>query len=349
MKLVIFMVYFNLTLGLRLPQFRTNDPQKPLDFDLVSDEVIGLDSCDSVSDSYDEDCANLDQGLVKEFPELNVIQDIDTNITQVPDRFQGVLVYVKVSKVGGSTWGGIMRRIGERHGLKHTRDTTCEAASVCANHGKADKFQRLKDAIFISLIRDPVDRSMSRFYHFRVLRKNDKPTDENKIKHLKNEKANHQTQYISKSQFHTPAEIVESYAFIGLTERFDESLLLLQNKFGLDRGDLLYLKAKESGHPATDRSDRGKNMPTHRPFEEESAAVKEAASHLQRGQDAELKRLVNAALDKAIGEYGPTFQQDLQEFQTKLRQLEDACRPHFFESCLWNDNGCAQKCIDQLL
>lgn len=54
------------------------------------------------------------------------------------------------------------------------------------------------------------------------------------------------------------------------------------------------------------------------------------------------KRL-DAAISKIKG-----FSRRLATLQEMLAEAEVKCRPHFEESCFWNDNGCAQECMDQV-
>jgi hypothetical protein len=300
-----------------------------------------------------------DDDLINEFPEYNIYAfESDQDINQIPDELKGGIAYIKVPKTGSSTWAGIMRRIGSRHGLKHVHDGPSwikkdmkPSASVWANHGhrismERELFKLMPNATYVTLIRDPVDRALSQFYHIQVSRRGVKDDDSEKTKYLSKTNAQFQMQYIQqKEESQTPAEIMESYTFIGVTERFDESLLILGRKLGLNNSDLLYLRSKESGKKSSDAYDRGKTTAKHPPFAQESDAVHAAALNLQSSGDVALHQLANAALDKAISEYH-NFEKDLKEFQTVLNELEDTCRSRFEESCLWNDNGCAQDCIN---
>ena len=43
-------------------------------------------------------------------------------------------------------------------------------------------------------------------------------------------------------------KILDNYDFIGVTDRFDESLVVLQLLLGLETSDILYLSSKKSGN-----------------------------------------------------------------------------------------------------
>merc|ERR1719414_2787201 len=65
-----------------------------------------------------------DDDEIAAFPELDkldVYRLAKLDVAPHPQLKNG-LVYVKGPKVGGSTFGGIMRRIAYRHGLHHARE-----------------------------------------------------------------------------------------------------------------------------------------------------------------------------------------------------------------------------------
>eukprot|EP00927_Polykrikos_kofoidii_P073393 TRINITY_DN69439_c0_g1_i1.p1 TRINITY_DN69439_c0_g1~~TRINITY_DN69439_c0_g1_i1.p1 ORF type:complete len:366 (+),score=27.55 TRINITY_DN69439_c0_g1_i1:140-1099(+) len=272
------------------------------------------------------------------------------------------LAFIKVDKVGGSTWGGVMRRIGYRHGLHHTKDGPRwidleeePQASVWANHGTRRQMNKrvselMPNAIWVTLLREPVARVMSEFYHFEVSRKNVKPTIQAKVAHLQKTSSDFQFSYISKEHHHTPEDVFSSYNFIGVTERFDESLVLLGKYLNISMLDMLYLKSKDSSKVGTDLVERGRRMYKHPPIDKEPDVVQRAAAFLKdrRLLDVRLLELANERLDKAVNEYGPNFNADLRSFVARLALVEEVCRPHFEEACLWNDNACGQDCIDSL-
>ncbi len=54
------------------------------------------------------------------------------------------------------------------------------------------------------------------------------------------------------------------YHFIGVAERFDESLVVMKHLFNLTMSDILYVSSKVSGQDG---------LPSHKPFEEEKPKV----------------------------------------------------------------------------
>ena len=62
---------------------------------------------------------------------------------------------------------------------------------------------------------------------------------------------------------------------------------------------------------------------------------------------AELYSLVEARLNEAIAQI-PSFVQDLKAFRAMIARVSDACAGLEHKQCLWNDNGCAQACINRV-
>ena len=140
------------------------------------------------------------------------------------------LVFIKASKVGGSTVGGVARRIGEQFGLSGTRDRNWISSEpgVWANHREYARVQgrlsRLKGRRFVfAWVRNPVDRCLSAFYHFAVSRNGKEPTDDAIIQHARGCK-NDVSKYIGLRRDKGAAEIMAHYDFLGMTERFEEVL-----------------------------------------------------------------------------------------------------------------------------
>ena len=219
---------------------------------------------------------------------------------------------------------------------------------------------------------------MSAFYHFRIsregLRVNGSSVEKAKITALSESVGNAQVAYLSTSEkskrkstpeLNSPDAIFSnrnvrqsaaSYAFIAVTERFDESLVLLAHKWGLQLVDMLYVRSKDSHMDPTGTLDlnKGVEVVPHVPIEKESVAVQRAAQSFRTrsGADVELLRIANKRLDAAAevldSEHRPGFTQaEVAKFKSMIAELERVCRPRFFEACLWGDNGCAQTCIDE--
>lgn len=281
-------------------------------------------------------------------------------------QFMRGVVYIKTKKTASSTFAGVLRRIAKRHGLRQTSPDDIfheergimaeyeDSGSLWAYHGSRRYLEPLltsvmPDPIFITTLRDPVEARLSAFY-FRVSRGEVEPSVANKLAFLSTSSTRELCNYISASSSDSPLDILHSYDFISVSERFDESLVLLSRYFNTSLVDLLYLSAKRSNAPGTDVLDRDVRYVRHPPIAEEPAEVRKAAERLSApdSPDVQVVALANKALDEKIVAYGPDFSADFQDFQKMLKEVERVCRPHFFESCFWNDNGCGQACIDTL-
>jgi hypothetical protein len=153
---------------------------------------------------------------------------------------------------------------------------------LCSNHfwhsHSALMFENRdgKQSFLWTLLREPTQRMMSEFYHFFVTRQHIEPTDDNLLALLSNSSIRHRNYYINlhsvrankllkqsrrkqKQEWYRGMQnitqgIIDDYDFIAITERFDESMvvmqLLLEHKYGIGvvtLGDMLYLNAKVSG------------------------------------------------------------------------------------------------------
>jgi len=272
------------------------------------------------------------------------------------------LVYIKIPKTGGSTFGGVCRRIGARRNYMHVDDAywfrnmnskniNASRPSVWANHGKRAALQRniniaMPNAFYLTSVRDPAERCMAAYYHFAVGRRGvaENNTDR-KLIHINKCPLSFEVDCMRRKNSETAAEVFASYDFVVVTERFDESLVALRKAvpwLKLSLVDLLYLKAKESGKAATDKTDNFK-MPEHIPLSEEPKEVRDALEKRWiKSADEMVVKLAHRKLDR----YRVARSKDFHAFQQMLKTVEAHCRAHFNEDCLWNDNGCGQTCID---
>lgn len=123
-------------------------------------------------------------------------------------------------------------------------------------YGQRDK----KKSFLSSLLRDPTKRAISHYFHFIVSGKKENPTDANFIGFFQ-EKSEMWSNYYTKDltmrddddlqdESQHPAivaNILSQYDFIAITERLDESLVVMKLLLGLDMEDILYMSAKKHG------------------------------------------------------------------------------------------------------
>ena len=170
---------------------------------------------------------------------------------------------------------------------------------------------------YIAFIRDPVKRVISQYGQYvRMIKAGDingePPTLEQFLSAKPAVMNNHQTRFISGRNFteHTPESCYEKalenieahFAFVGLVERFDESLVLLSSK--MDWQNATYVK---------------RNTGIYRPSLQDVPPSLLEKIHEANQWDHRLHQYLSSRLDKQIRIYGPSFDRDLQAFQKKQK------------------------------
>lgn len=153
----------------------------------------------------------------------------------------------------------------------------------------------------------------------------------------------------------TVNKILADYDFIGITERLDESLVVLQIILGLKTSDILYYSAKGNGS----WDDKGVYI---QPSFVSQGMKKFFASdtwrQLSKG-DYLMYLAANASLDRTIDSLGRReFEEKLALFRyaknlvktncTDIRPLFSAEGQAWYNDCLLADAGCGNRCFDQL-
>jgi len=122
-------------------------------------------------------------------------------------------------------------------------------------------------------------------------------------------------------------DLFTTFDFIGVTERFDESMLILKQMLGLRLSDVLYVKVKEGGGDAECATTVTAQNEAKVPLDEEPRPVQEAANVLRSSDvDMQLYGAANAALDAAIVRYGPSFKPELEVFRRWIAIADEECR-----------------------
>lgn len=291
---------------------------------------------------------------------------------------KGGLAYIKVPKTASTTMASVCLRIAVRKGMQFADrqvrldhftwmddvmqdgpeawELLSQTPAVWADHGERIMVDYMLDtlmpsATYLGSVRHPVTSCLSAYY-FASFRLGIVPTTDQKVRRLRRCSKTFLLGYLRKSKSHGAKEVLASYDFLVVAERFDESLVILRRKLGVRLVDMLYLKAKESGKESTDRGYEGMIATPHPPLAQEAPEVQEAAMELwSRSEDIELVDLANVALDSEIRMMGfANFAQDLARLRQMLREVEEVCRPHYFDDCIEAERGtgCGQRCIDAL-
>jgi hypothetical protein len=290
------------------------------------------------------------------------------------------LIYVKIPKTGSSTCAGINIRIASKVGERVRGLDIEDRPNRCGHthgHGREVLLNRRFPNILWTILRDPVKRAISEFYHFEVSRRGVEPADTKLIDHLKSKKS-FQFNYIvdtrvpmalnvtTKNPFQDIREyVMDAYDFIGLLERKEESLALMKILWGLETEDLIVLSAKQSGG-----YDGGGFDNTCVKIQKPENLTDNVQSFLTFGfprgnLDYALYAIVNRSLDKTIDYLGrDRVQEEVQRIHAMQAIAEQKCEDEAIfpcssdgtrqversqRSCYWKDLGCGHKCVDRVL
>jgi len=291
------------------------------------------------------------------------------------------IVFVKPAKVGGSTVAGVVRRISAKRNildfdkqldLKTMTKVLCQRKKhfgrVVANHHTRTDLQNALHAcdknrvqmFLLSWVREPLERCLSQYYHIYVSRMKEPPSLESKLEYCGGDGRfdDHFEEYLS---LHDPQESAETtirqFDYVGISNRFDESMLVLKHLLGLSYSEILYLSAKNSSNPIpSGKQDILKHNSIHRhlPLSEEPTEVQHLLSSEAWKEHNRFSlnffTLANEKLDEHIAAIGnDVFAIKLAEYRSLLAKAHAECGtlsdPVHME-CYLNDHGCGYKCLD---
>jgi hypothetical protein len=185
--------------------------------------------------------------------------------TSALPRHQGLL-YNKLLKTGGSTGAGINARVARNQARRiNATFAACDgnlkhapAHVLCGRH-------RNRNTSFLwTTVREATSRVVSQFFFFDVSRYKSEPSDARFVEYIRENAndpglmstCNHYMKLLypdqNQSQFKLdPIEyisrILAEYDFISVTERMDESAVVMAMLLGVPLADVLYLNAKQNG------------------------------------------------------------------------------------------------------
>lgn len=172
------------------------------------------------------------------------------------------LLYVKEMKSGSTTLAGITARIARNIAQRQLHANSTSACTTRLIHTRARRYgERQLDKSFMwSVVREPVARLFSKFFHFEVSRRGVKPSLSTFEQFIGSNEVNdyayyfktlnvrrHMNPYRTDMYQTFVKELIDGHDFLGVMERFDESLAVLQLLLGLETQDMLYLSAKTHG------------------------------------------------------------------------------------------------------
>eukprot|EP00980_Cylindrotheca_fusiformis_P003660 scaffold818_cov136-Cylindrotheca_fusiformis.AAC.26 len=165
---------------------------------------------------------------------------------------------------------------------------------------------------------------------------------------------------------HHVREILDGYNFIGVVERFDESLVALQLLLGLETSDILYYSVKEKNQFELSK---GRQRFCLAPLDWNSLLSESVREHLESQEwfaqnygDHILYNAANISLDMTILSLGlDVFSKALKDFRSLMAKAREICHPRLpcssngtlqykesLEDCYAEYTACGYKCFDEL-
>jgi len=289
------------------------------------------------------------------------------------------LIYVKVPKTASSTTSGINLRIAYRHANRYLSKEHKKCAATWLHHTSLELgvSKRNKKKTFLwTYIRNTKSIINSNFFFKRRFRKNytatfaefKKYAEEilpisKQFRFLATREFDYKSIVDNKSNWtNVIQEILEDYDFIGLTERFDESLVVIRFLLGLDAGDILYVPAKLSG--GYDSRPQCNKIPDKIKWPELKEYYNSPEWKRNHALMDEIYAAVNRSLDLTIENIGrEKFDKALKEHKYLLELGNKECGPKAIfpcsrdgvyqikeskKSCYYKDHGCGYACLDEL-
>lgn len=296
------------------------------------------------------------------------------------NKFKEGMFYVKVPKTASSTLAGVGLRIAHRKGSQLLRrdehDGEVQVCNAHTSHGDviADFHYARRDRVrsFLwTFLREPTRRTVSQYFFNQVSRHGKEPTDKNIIKWARTGRTSSGTFQLDYSRLRdydsheeSVRGILDDYDFIGITERLDESLVVLQIILGLDIGDTLYLsaKAKQGAYVYVRGSGGSRCIQEEKSFVSPGMKTYFATNEWQDhvAGDTLLYNAANRSLDRTIDQIGrEKVAARLQMFRDALGAATKMCKGKAIfpcsedgslqeeeKNCYEMDEGCGFPCLD---
>lgn len=277
------------------------------------------------------------------------------------------IVYIKVPKTASSTSAGVTRQIADHHnlsGVSNVREwiAVLGEPGVWTDHGALNRddyginptleavapkeelfpsmaaINALELPVFIwTTLREPAARAMSSYYYQNETRRG---FNTSKVEWLTdyNRGGNNQFRYIRSSAHDTLDDVFKTYDFIALTERFDESMVVLAAMLNVSLSEMLYAGETKKGN--------------HLSQNEEPSDVRRILNNEFRQAnylDYELYRQANVALDAKIVEM--QLETPIKQYKQLLFEAQRRCKLSCSEGddgcCYVKDMGCGHQCLDR--
>jgi len=287
------------------------------------------------------------------------------------------LLFLKPYKTGSSTASGINLRIARNVAQRQTKNfTLCKSRFDHTRASCLFPHRDPKKSFLWTIVRDPTKRVISQFFHFKVSRHKNEPSDEVFLNYLRKGKMIRDyyigalsTQKYKRGDDNAvdfANQILKDYNFVGITARMDESAVALAMLLSVPIADVLYLKAK--GHGGYDAGGRRDHISC--TYIWPSFVSKGMEEYFKSDEwldivhwDRVFYQAANRSLDLTIDKLGrERFEQNLAKYRIAKEVAHDRCLPRTRfpcsaggkyspaekTDCLWKDSGCGSECLDEI-
>ena len=283
------------------------------------------------------------------------------------------ILFVKQPKCASSTGSGVTLRIAHTLGrrLFHSDDAKCAARGYL--HGWAstgDRNYGFRDetrTMLWTIVRHPASHALSDYFFFIVSRRGVHPTEEGILKYVSHPRfKDFGVNYLKLMSFETKLEevqhIIQNYDFIALSERMDESLVVLSMILRVPLSDVVVLSSKETGGYDDGHTSSG-CVRVKRKWTTPIIDAYMSGEFLHNNSDFILYQAANKSLDRTIDALGrDKADAGVILYRELMSRNEQECRKKAIFpcpvtnrtfrptiDCYFYDSGCGYQCTDLVL
>lgn len=281
--------------------------------------------------------------------------------------FQANVIFLRIAKTGSTSFTSVLRRASARYGISGVDAKTPEHLSepfLSAFHEerphldeKLKHMQLSMPRFYVTMLREPVERRISGFYYEASLKEGVK--ERGVLNWLQSFQPDWYYNALRVEESQPREEVMNSYDFVGITERFDESVVLLMNMLQLDSYcDVLYVSGKVGGESL---APSGEPWMQHIPLPEQPDEVRDYVESEEFraiiASDREFYQQAIDRMDADIAKIGESeFKIQVEAFLSFKKKAEDSCHESLQvhgnwhdwskDNCYHGDWGCGYKCFD---
>jgi hypothetical protein len=285
------------------------------------------------------------------------------------------LLYVKLPKCASSTASGVAMRVADKLGQRlHGKKCVGRYLHSPASHDFREYGKRNESTSFLwSVLREPNERIVSHYFFEQVSRQKKEASEDALLSFLNESRAmkkSYMLRYLKLKPFggKSPSllgEIMKKYDFIGVSDRMDESLVVLAMIMQVPVADMAMLSSKIAGSYDAGRGQSGCVKLVPKQYYPAVDTYLQSKEWRKDNWDYVLFQVVNRTLDRTIDYFGrANVAREVESLRLLTQKVQDECiseaifpcpetlpnhRAASEESCYFADSGCGYKCIDRVL